>query len=95
MKSNRRVSQCGDDGALFQYGPRTGCRSFKVQMAKFLSEGYEDEVREENLGEQRRGWANGPLGRDDDESLALQFSLAGPQSDCGWRPPRCSPLAGE
>ena len=47
-----RASKSGeDDGALFQYGPRTGCKSFKVQMAKFLSDGYNDTVREENLGE--------------------------------------------
>lgn len=47
-----RAAQSGEDGgALFQYGPRTGCRSFKVQMAKFLSRGYEDTVKEETLGE--------------------------------------------
>ena len=53
-----RASQSADDGgALFQYGPRTGCRSFKVQMAKFLSHGYEDEVKEDNLGEEKLRFA--------------------------------------
>ena len=83
MKPNRRVSLCSDDGALFQYGPRTGCRSFKVQMAKFLSDGYEDDVREDNLGEKRGSTTWQSRTRTNLLYNTLQFSLAGPRWDCG------------